>query len=342
SQVLMGIFQKYLKTVLPAIADISARAVQLALVLYLYYKDADFIDFLLVFVAGSFVNFILIYLFAKKYIDFSVRFNKKATFEILKESWPLAASSVLVLVYFKGDTLIISFLKDARDVGIYNMAYKVIENIIFFPAMFVGLVMPLFSNYFVSNIENFKKVFQRSFDFLNIISIPTIFGGLYLAPKIINIIGGDGFSDSVLTLRILIFSIFFIFLGALFGNLVIAMNKQKEVMLAYGAAAVFNISANVYFIQKYSYIGASFVNIATEFLATAIMFLIIYRSVKFIPNFNVLLKALLSSLVMFFALWVFPVQNIFTLLFVGILIYFAFMYFIKGILREDFLIFLKK
>ncbi len=341
SQVLMGIFQKYLKTMLPAIADVLARVVQLGFVLYLYQRNADFVDFLLVFVLGAFVNFAFVFFFAKKYVDFKIKLKKIEFFNLLKESWPLAASSVLVLVYFKGDTLILSFLKSSSDVGMYNVAYKLIENIIFFPAMFVGLVMPLLSRYFISDMESFKKVFQKSFDFLNIISVPLIFGGFYLASDIIYLIGGSAFFGAVLSFKILIFSIFFIFLGALFGNAIIAINKQKQVMLAYGAAAIFNVFANIYMIQKYSYIGASIVSVATEILATTLMFFVIYKTLKFIPQVSVLFKAFLAASFMTFTMWVFPVQNLFVLLFVGILSYFLYMYILKGILKEDFMMFLK-
>ena len=342
SQVLMGIFQKYLKTILPAVADITARAIQLALVLYLYMKGANFLDFLIVFILGAFINFVLVYYFARKIIPFKIQYKKEESINILKQSWPLAVSSVLVLIYFKGDTIIMSFLKDSADVGVYNLSYKIIENIIFFPAMFVGLVMPLLSRYFKLSMGDFKKVFQKSFDFLNVISIPLVFGGFYLSSGIINIIGGSEFTDSVAPLRILIFSIFFIFLGALFGNAIIAIRKQKQVMWAYGTAAVFNISANIYFIGKYSYIGAAFVNVATEFIATIFMFIVIYKTIRYVPRINVLLKALLASFAMVFILYIFPFQNFFILLLVGTATYFIFMYLIKGISREDFTLFFKK
>ncbi len=113
-------------------------------------------------------------------------------------------------------------------------------------------------------------------------------------------------------------------------------------MLAYGVAAIFNISANIYFIEKYSYIGASFVNVVTEFLVTFLMFVIIYRYIKYIPEISTLLKAVLSASIMTLALWAFPSDGFFILLFIGIFIYFSSMYLIKGISKEDFSLFLKK
>lgn len=341
TQVMMGVFQKYLQTVLPAIADVAARAVQLAAVLYLYGKGADFIDFLWIFVLGSFINFIMAYIFAKKYTPFKIVVNRVKTIETLKEGWPLAVSLVLVLVYFKGDTLILSFLKPTKDVGVYNVAYKILEQIIFFPAMFVGLVMPLLSNYFISDISLFKKVFQRAFDFLNIISIPAIFGGLYLASGIINLVAGDGFGEAVLAFQILITACFFIFLSALFGNVILAMNKQKQAVFCYGAAALFNVSTNLYFISKYSYIGASLTTVATEALVTAIMFVIIYKEIKYIPGFKVTLKALAASLIMVLVLYLSPFQGFFFLLISGTLVYFTVMYLLKGILKHEVALFFK-
>ncbi len=342
SQVFMGVFQKYLKTIIPTLADLLTRLIQFLLVLYLYFTGADFFDFLLVFVLASFINFLFIYIYVRKIIPFKLRSDKKSVIFVLKRSWPLAISSILVLAYFKGDVIILSFLKDASDVGVYNIAYKIIENVIFFPAMFVGLIMPLLSRYFIENIESFKKVFQKSFDFLNIISIPIVFGGFYLSEKIMTLIGGGGFYGSDIAFKILIFSVFFIFLGALFGNAIIAINKQKEVMYAYGIVAVFNILANIYFIKKYSYVGASIINVFTELFITLLMFFIIFKAIKFIPNIKIIFKAVLASIFMVFVLNFVPFENIFILLFFGVLSYFVFMYLIKGISKEDFKLFLKR
>ena len=95
SQVLMGVFQKHLKTLIPALADISARVIQLALVFYLYKTHAGLQYFVLAFVFGSAFNFAIIYYFARKYTKLRFHLARLSKIKaILKESWPLAVSSV--------------------------------------------------------------------------------------------------------------------------------------------------------------------------------------------------------------------------------------------------------
>ena len=340
--VLMGVFQKHLKTAVPAIADVSARLTQLTLVFILYKYGGGLRSFLTVFVLGSAIHFALICFFAKKYSGFRFSFNIAGLKSVLKESWPLALSAVLVLVYFKGDTIILSFMKTPYDVGIYGVAYKILENIIFFPIMFVGLTAPLLSRYFISDQNAFKKVFQKTLDFLMVIAVPLVLGGIYVARDIVWLIAGPGFEAAAPALQILLAAVFFIFLGALFGSTVIVINKQKSVMYIYGLAAVFNISANLYFIGRYSYIGAAWVTATTELMVSLGMFLIIYKTMRYLPGLSVLAKALAASLLMTALLYASPSQNLFALLALGAASYAVFMYILGGIAKEDFLTLIRR
>lgn len=340
SGVLMGVFQKRLKTIIPAIADIATRLTQLSAAGYLYVAHGSVTAFLSVFVLGAIVNFSIVFYQVRKETGFRLVFDGKEIVALLRESWPLAVSTIMILVYFKGDTLILSFFHSAADVGIYSVAYKILENIIFFPAMFVGLIMPLLSKYYMSDKELFHVVFQKTFDFLAIIAIPLVFGGVYCAQDIIRIISGRGFDAATAPLQILLVAVMFIFAGALFSSAIIAMGKQKTMMYAYGSAAAINVAANLYFISRFSYIGAALVTAVTELFVSLCMLIIIYETVSFLPRLTVLAKAFMASFVMVVVLWLSPSQNIAVLIALGAAAYFAVMYALKGIVKEDFTLFI--
>src|SRR3990167_516085 len=124
SQVLMAVFQKHLRTDKAALAEIGGRTAPLALTLF-------------------FLIFLLNLLFVRKYVKFGFGFNLNLYGKILKESFPLAVSGVFILIYFKLDAVLLSLFKPPADVGLYGTAYKILENLICIPAMFVGVVMPL-------------------------------------------------------------------------------------------------------------------------------------------------------------------------------------------------------
>lgn len=348
SQVLMGIFQKYLHTEKVALAEIIGRTVQLGLVILFVYLDSGFFSILIALIIGAGAIFILNFLFARRYIHLTLAFNFTYWKEISKNALPIALSIVLTLIYFKIDSIFLSlgFINKLSpnpisDVGIYNIAYKVLEGLIFFPAMFVGLIMPLLSKFAFSNQEEFKKIFQKTLDVLFIFIIPIIIGLLFLSLPIVVLIGGKAFDASAPVLQILSFSIGLIFLGTLFGNGIIALNKQKIGAWIYFSGMIFNIITNLIFIPKYRYIGAASTTLATEFLVTLLMLILIYKTIHYFPRFKII-KPLIAGVAMGIFIYYFQNWNLFLVAGIGAAIYFGILYLIKGIRRDEILLLIKK
>jgi len=336
TQVLMGLFQKHLAMDKIAIAEIAGRLVQLFLVWLFIIYDFGFLYIILAIFFSALVNFIFVTRFASKYVKIKLEFNFGFWKKLLIQSYPLAISAILVLIYFKLDTIFLSVMKTSEAVGIYGLSYKILENLIFFPAMIVGLTMPIMSKYIFTNRNKFKSVVQRTLNFLIIAFVPIAFGVIMTSDKIIGLFDDSKeFCDSPMVLNILIIALGFIFLGALFSNILIAANRQNRLAQIYFVGMIFNVITNIIFIPEYSYFGAAATTVATEFLVTALMIGVIYKTVKFIPSFKVFFKALLASFLMAFVLYYFNYLNIFYLAFIGAAVYIPVIYFIGGVSKEE-------
>lgn len=348
SQVLMGIFQKYLRIDKAGFADIIGRLIQLGLVIVFVHFNFGFFSILFALIAGCIGNFVLNWIFARKYVALTLAFDFPYWKEIIKTAIPIAVSLVLTLIYFKFDSIFLSLkfinrhsIDPIVDVGIYNVAYKILEGLIFFPAMFVGLIMPLLSKFAFSSLEEFKKIFQKTLDVLIIFIIPLVIGLIILSSPIVLLIGGGQFKASAPVLQILSIAIGLIFLGNLFGHSIIALNKQKIGAWIYLGGMVFNVATNLIFIPKYSYFGAAATTVATELLVTILMIYLIYKTIHYFPRFNIF-KPLFAGLIMFGFLYLLRGWNLFLLVGGGIIIYFAVLYLIKGIRKEELLLLVKK
>lgn len=280
TQILQGIFQKYLRTDRWAVAEIAGRIAQLGLFYFGFRQGLGLFWFLGVFVISSFIIFIFSLIFSRAYVSFSFRVDFNYWKGILKQAAPIAAALIFTFVYFKIDTLMLGMLKTEKDVGIYNLAYKVLEGLIAFPVLFVGLMVPLLSSSLIESCGRFKRIFQSALYILITGAVAGFIVGWLAAPLIIKILGGGEFSDAVLPLRLLLFACSFIFIGTLVGQTTIILGKQKKAAWAYGLGALFNILANLIFIPKYSYVGAAGTTVATEFLVTAALLLIILAEFK--------------------------------------------------------------
>jgi len=336
-QVLMGLFQKHLAMDKVALAEIAGRVVQLFFVWYFIAYDFGFLYIISAIFLGAVINFILVLHFASVYVKIKLAFDFKFWKKLLVQSYPLAISAILVLIYFKLDTIFLSAMKDSEAVGVYGLSYKILENLIFFPAMIVGLTMPIMSKYIFTERDKFKSVVQRTLNFLIIAFLPLAFGAIMASDKIIELFSeGKGFYDSPMVLNILIIALGFIFLGALFSNIIIAANQQKRLAQIYFVGMIFNVITNFIFIPKYSYFGAAATTVATELLVTSLMIYVIYKTINFIPSFfKILFKALLASLLMALVLNYFNSLNIFFLVLIGVAVYVPVIYFIGGISKEE-------
>jgi O-antigen/teichoic acid export membrane protein len=347
SQVLMGIFQKYLRVDKPGLADIIGRLVQLGLVVLFIYLDLGFFAILLAMVISCIAIFVVNWLFARKYVAIGLAFDFSLWKKLIKMALPIAASIILTLIYFKFDTIFLSLgfinrssLNPVADVGIYNIAYKILEGLIFFPAMFAGLIMPLLSKYAFSNQKEFKKIFQKTLDVLIIFIVPLIIGLLILSLPIVLLVGGKEFSGSAPLLQILSFAIGLIFLGNLFGRAIIALDKQKAGAWIYFGGMIFNVIANIIFIPKYSYYGAALTTVFTELLVTILMIWLIHKTIHYFPYFKIL-KPLIAGVIMGLFIWFFSGWNIFILIILGLIVYGAVLYLIKGVSKGEVLTLIK-
>ncbi len=75
---------------------------------------------------------------ARRWVHLTVTIDFPFWRSFLKESAPIGITAIVTFLYFKCDTILLSFLQNQHDVGIYGAAYKIIETIIFFPAMIIG------------------------------------------------------------------------------------------------------------------------------------------------------------------------------------------------------------
>jgi len=333
--VLNGIFQKYLVMDRVAITELIGKVIQLLIIIIAVKMDWGFSVIISSLLFYMVFNFFVILFLSRKYIRFKIEIDFNYWKKFLKESLPMGIAVVITFLYFKTDTIMLSMMQSSSEVGIYNAAYKVIENITFFPAMLIGLILPLTARYIFTDKEKFQNISDKTFKVLLVLIIPIVIGALFLADDIIRLIGGGGFAESANVLRIIIFSLAFIFFGNFFNNVLLAGNLQKKLMMALGFCAIFNISLNLYLIPHYSYMGASYTSVFTEMLVAVFGFFLAKKYLEYTPQVKNLERMIVSGLAMALFLFFFKEMNFFLVAPASALIYFIFLYLTKSISQEE-------
>lgn len=334
-QVLVGIFQKYLRMEKIALGEFLGKVVQLILVFWFIKLGLSFLWLVGAIVFGALVNFLLAWFLLKGHIRLKLAFDFPFWKEIWWKSYPLALSNILVIIYFSANAIIISIFWPPQDVGIFRLSYKVLESLIFFPAMFVGLIMPLLSQAAFLNWPKFKNIFQRAYDILLIFACPLVFGGIVLAPQIIELLGGSQYQESIGILKILMIPVGFIFVSTLLSFGLIALEKQKTLLKISAWAMIINLVLSLILIPKFSYLAAAWITLFTEGLAMVLMFWALGQFLRFSPSFKTGFKSLIAAFLMGVIIWQFNQQNIAVLLLAGAAIYFLALYLLRGISLKE-------
>ncbi|MDP3795418.1 MAG: flippase [bacterium] len=281
AQLFIGVFQRELAMHWVVSAELAGRVAQLGAVLGAYLAGArETVLFLEIFAGGAILQFLILLIGARRFVPMRLRLDTRRWWALAREAFPIGASLVFTYIYFRTDAIILSYYHPGEPVGYYNLAYRVLEHTIFFPAMFVGLVFPRLAALWPMDAVAFRGVFARTFKTI-LFGAPLTTAGLALfAPFIMRVLGGPGFEPAAAALRILSVAVFVIYLATLPGSTVVAMGIQKRAVWLYLSGALINVGLNFLFIPRYSFIAASWTTVVTEVIVTAGLYWLVWREMR--------------------------------------------------------------
>jgi len=342
SQILVGFFQTKLRMDKVSIAEVIGRIILLIGIIISVKLHLGLIAFMIAIVISSAVSFFIQFFFANKLTPIRFSFDFSLWRKIIKKSWPFALTIVFNLLYLKMDIFILSLIKGKEVVGVYGATYKVVEVLTMLPFMFSGIILPILTaNWAKNNKVFFNRVLQKSFDLILILIVPLIVGTQFLANAIMTTVMGDEFYSSGGILRILIIAVGLVFVSCLFSHVIIAVDKQKQVIGAYFFTAITATVGYLVFIPKFSYFGAAAVTIYSELAITLFMMYYLMKFIKFLPTLRILPKVLFSSFIMGGILYLIPnycygnAWGLIVVLMLSCVSYFVSLYLVKGISKND-------
>lgn len=288
---------------------------------------------------ASTFNFTYSFLIVRQRLKVAVKFawDKGLIREILIVSWPFAVYAIFQRLYTYLDSVLLSVMASDYEVGLYQVAFKIIFALQFLPMAFTASLYPAMSSYWQTNREQLAISFERALNYLIIISLPIIFGAITLADKIV-LLFKTGYEGAILPLQISISSLFFIFLNFPVGSLLNACDRQKKNTFNMGLVMISSLVLNFILIPRYQAVGAS----VTVLLTNALMFvlgmvfvkkIIPYRLVK---NLKIFFKVLAASIVMAAVVLVVKESgNVFGATILGGLVYFGSLFLLGGFKKAD-------
>ena len=258
--------------------------------------------------------------------------------QTIKEALPFGLSMIFSTIFIWIDTVMLSLMKGDAIVGWYNASYRMALVLLLIPAAFNAAIFPVMSRFYKTSQSSLRLAYEKYLKCMVMLGVPIGVGTTLLAQRFILLIFGAEYANSILTLQILVWYPVLVFVSSPFARLFESSNKQLIVTRIVGVCAALNVTLNLILIPKYSLIGASIATILTEFLLLTLCFVWGLRIGYGIPKkelLSVIAKVSISSALMGIFIMQFHNLTLLALVPLAALLYFAVLYIIRGIDKDD-------
>ena len=306
-----------------AVAEVAGQLTGVALIVFFVATDRSIYWIIAAIVVGSLVNMAVLLGLAGRSAPFKPLFRPRRWIPLLRQALPLGLALMLAAIYFRADAVLLSVMKGSEAVGIYGVAYRLLEAVVAFPGFFYVSIFPLLSQGAArGDLANVREVTQRAFDLLVLSAVPLVAGTIVAAPEIVHALAGAEFAAAVTPLRIVIVGAGLMFLSGLLSYVLIAVGRQARLLWVGLVTLTLNVGLNLALIPSYSYTAAAWVATASEALALVSLLVLVWRAIRFIPALQVTTKAVVAGGAMVASL-VFLPSNLALLIVVGTAVYAA-------------------
>jgi len=226
-----------------------------------------------------------------------LNFSKTTAINLLRDSWPLILSGLVIAIYMKIDQVMIKEMLNAEAVGQYAAAVRLSEAWYFIPMVIASSLFPAIINAKKVSEELYYARLQKLYDLMVWMAIAIALPMTFMSDWVVNLLYGEQYNQAGSVLMIHIWAGVFVFLGVASGKWLLTENLQIFSTINTTIGAVVNILLNYILIQKLGVEGAAWATLISYFVAaylsllfwskTRMNFINLSKSILFIRIFSV-------------------------------------------------------
>jgi len=287
-------FNAFLQARYVSIARVSAQLVYVGSTLLFVFLGSGIVRFAIPYLLQGLVAAVVLLLLFRAKADIRLsawRFNRTRARELLKQGWVIYLASFFAVIYLKIDQVMLRWLADSAEVGVYAVAARLSEVWYFIPTAIVASVFPRLIDLRDSNKALFTHRLQQLFDSLAVLGMVIALLVAVIAPWLIPWIFGADYAASAAILVIHTWASVFIFMRAALSKWILIENALYFSLLTQGLGALSNVVLNYFLIPLYGGEGAAWATLVSY--ATASFFAVfLYARTR--PVFWLMFNALLA------------------------------------------------
>ena len=206
----------------------------------------------------------------QKNTNFYKYFDLRKAKSLLKDSWPLILSSIVIMFHMRIDQVMIKEILGEYEVGIYSAAVRLSEVWYFLPVMIPSSLFPSIINAKKQSEALYYERLQRLYTFMVWIAIGIALPMTFFSDKLVNLLYGVAYSEAGGVLKVHTWAGVFVFLSSVFGRYLIIENLTKINFYRVFYGVSINVFLNLIFIPKFGVVGSAYATLFSLFIINII------------------------------------------------------------------------
>lgn len=265
NQTLDAVFVALKKLQYSSIALILLNIITTSTGVYLVVNGFGVVGALSALIFGQLIYLIILFFFLKlQKVSMIAKVEWFEVKQILRGSLPFGLLGILGLIYFRIDTLMLSYLRGNFETGIYGVAYRFLDAVIFIPSAVAAALFPVIVQLKEVGVDRVKYIYYKSLLFMLAIGLLIAVLYILLLPFIIREFL-PGYNSSIGVLTVLALTIPFMFMHTPGVQVLLSDDENlKKVVVLSVVMVLLNATLNLIFIPKFGVMAAAWTTVVSE------------------------------------------------------------------------------
>ncbi|MCC6316252.1 MAG: polysaccharide biosynthesis C-terminal domain-containing protein [Gemmatimonadaceae bacterium] len=261
----------------PALARFLAESVNAAVVLVLVRSAADVERVPFGFVIGEAIAAAFLLSAIPGAWRGVRRFDAGLARHTMRRAAPLVLASLLGLIAFNLDLILLRLTRGSESAGFYAAAYALVALVLNLGVTYAANVLPGLSR-LRDDRDAFGRLYSDANLLLFVLMVPCVVGGAVLARPLVNLVFGAEYASSAAPLAPLLVAA-----GLTLSRLVpvaaiVALGRRREALWVNGSGAVVNVALNLILIPRFGIMGAASSAVATDIVRLVVAQALVRRA----------------------------------------------------------------
>ena len=187
---------------------------------------------------------------------------------LLSQSWPLALSSIVAVIYLKADLVMLGRMTDAQTTGVYSVAARLSEIWYVLPATLATSLFPGIVRARDLPPEIYRSKLQSLYRMMFLGSLAVAIPVSVAATPVVMLLYGEDYANAGRILAVHIWACPAMFMGSLLTKWLISEGLVKFVIVRDVVGASLNVALNLFLIPRLGGLGAAIATVLSYTIAT--------------------------------------------------------------------------